>query len=376
MPSLTRFPLYSPKPIMPKFSEDSGFYSELQNQVRSYFLINGKSTYANRWYLLKIILLLSLYATVYSFILLSANSLVSVLLYGIFGVLAVLIGLNIGHDAAHGSLSKRPIINQLGLLAFDLVGANAYMWRNRHVYAHHPYPNVIHSDSDIQQTNFVRIFPADQLKSWQRFQHWYMPLLYLFYIPYWLFYRDIHDFRKKSIGAWKSKGHSAWQIARLLVSKGIFVGYSILVPLFLSPVPDLTILIGVMLMFICASLTVSIALISTHVGVHSEFPEPDVEGRLAHSWAEHQVITTTDFATKNIFLTQIFGGFNHHAVHHLFPHICHIHYPELTPILIRVAHKYGVNYTAEAKWQYAARSHWRLLKLRSRKEQLAEAVQA
>ncbi|MCB9245558.1 MAG: acyl-CoA desaturase [Flavobacteriales bacterium] len=349
-----------------KFDRDSGFHRELHQRVHEYFNSRKITTGASIVYWVKVTSLLIGYTAVGCLIYVNPVPTVTLGLYSLMGVLAVLIGLNMGHDAAHGSLSKRKFVNQLGLLAFDLVGANAYMWQNRHVHAHHPFPNVIDLDSDIQQTALVRIFPGDSLRSWQRFQHYYMPLLYLFYIPYWLFYRDIRDFFRPSIGAWKSKGHKPGQIVRLILAKLFFLYYTLVFPLLFAPVSKATILTGFLLMLICASITVSIALISTHVGEHSKFPEPEQSDQFQHSWAAHQVITTTDFATGNFFITQAFGAFNHHAVHHLFPHICHIHYPELTPILEEVAAKYGIPYTCERKWTRSALSHWRLLRSRSK----------
>lgn len=351
---------------MPKFERDQGFYNELQSRVSDHFKAQIGSIRPNGVYWLKIILFLCCYCTICLWILFITSSLTSILLYCLLGILAVLIGLNIGHDAAHGSLSKHRYVNQIGLLAFDLVGANAYMWQNRHVHAHHPFPNLIHLDSDIQQTKLVRIFPGDVLRPWQRFQHWYMPILYLFYIPYWLFYRDFHDFLRPSIGAWVSKGHKPIQVIRMILAKVFFLTYTLALPLIFAPIPVSSVLTGFVLMFICASITVSIALISTHVGEHSSFPESEESESLGHSWAAHQVITTTDFATQNVLLTQAFGAFNHHAVHHLFPHICHIHYPKLTPILVEVAAKYGIPYTCEHSWTRSALSHWRLLRSRSK----------
>ena len=59
------------------------------------------------------------------------------------------------------------------------------------------------------------------------------------------------------------------------------------------------------------------------------------------------MLTAGDFAPERALVTHLFGGFSHHVIHHLFQHICHIHYPALTKILIRVAAKHGVECRSE-----------------------------
>lgn len=152
------------------------FFKSLSQKVRDYFQETGLSPFANRYFLLKGGIIAGVYLLAYSLLLMGGKHLgIFFLSYIIMGAFAILVGLNLGHDAAHGSISKNPRVNQAFLLAFDLLGANSYMWRNRHVYAHHPYPNILHQDSDIQQVPIVRIFPNDTLKRVHKYQHLYCP---------------------------------------------------------------------------------------------------------------------------------------------------------------------------------------------------------
>ena len=51
------------------------------------------------------------------------------------------------------------------------------------------------------------------------------------------------------------------------------------------------------------------------------------------AWAVHQVETTVDFGRTNPLLTWYVGGLNYQIEHHLFPRICHIHYPAISGIV-------------------------------------------
>jgi linoleoyl-CoA desaturase len=55
------------------------------------------------------------------------------------------------------------------------------------------------------------------------------------------------------------------------------------------------------------------------------------------------------------------GGLNYQTVHHLFPHVCHIHYPKIAKILAEVAQEYHVNYQVYDSFGSAIESHYRWL---------------
>ena len=90
--------------------------------------------------------------------------------------------------------------------------------------------------------------------------------------------------------------------------------------------------ISLRMLSVAIFLTIIVILLTTHMLEDSHFPDPDENGLMPYSWSKHQVLTTSDYATDSGIITHLFGGFNHHVIHHLFQHICHIHYPELTLI--------------------------------------------
>ena len=76
----------------------------------------------------------------------------------------------------------------------------------------------------------------------------------------------------------------------------------------------------------------------------------------------HQLKTTCNFGTKSKLLTWYSGGLNHQIEHHLFPHICHVHYRSIAPIVKATAQEYGLPYRAETSFAGAIQLHMHHLK--------------
>jgi linoleoyl-CoA desaturase len=56
------------------------------------------------------------------------------------------------------------------------------------------------------------------------------------------------------------------------------------------------------------------------------------------------------------------GGLNFQVEHHLFPRICSIHYPDISPIVEQVAAKHGIPYHSHQTLREAIASHLRMLR--------------
>ena len=74
------------------------------------------------------------------------------------------------------------------------------------------------------------------------------------------------------------------------------------------------------------------------------------------------MLTTSNFARKNKVLSWYIGGLNYQIEHHLFPHVCSIHYPEISYIVEETANKYGIPYNQHETFTEAVVSHYRTLK--------------
>ncbi len=341
--------------------EPTDFYRELRAEVEAYFKNTNTSYRANRQLIVKITTMFVLYILAYFSIYFTSQWWQLVVVYAFMGSWGILLGLNIGHDAAHNAIFRKRKHNELLLFVFELLGTSAYNWKNRHLGAHHVYPNVMDHDSDIQQTKIVKVFPKDEHRSYHKFQFLYMPLLYMIYIFRWIVYRDFKDVVTGYIGYYDNRNYPKSEIFKMIFSKVFFLLYMVGLPALVLDYSIWQVFLAFVVFTVAGSLTITMVLLSTHVGENAVFPAPNQEGKLPYSWSYHQVYTTADFSTNSWLVNQLFGGFNHHVIHHLFPHISHIHYPKLTPILREKAKKYNLPYRHTKYLLAAMFSHFKLL---------------
>ena len=78
--------------------------------------------------------------------------------------------------------------------------------------------------------------------------------------------------------------------------------------------------------------------------------------------------TTSNFARKNKLISWYVGGLNFQVEHHLFPNICHVHYPEVAEIVKSTAEEFGVPYLEYKTFGQALSSHFKTLKALGRNE--------
>ncbi|WP_425640016.1 fatty acid desaturase family protein [Algoriphagus yeomjeoni] len=354
--------------------ETDGFYEEVKREVAAYVKSSETGGFASGVFFVKAGVLVFFYLLLYAVLLYAESATIALIAMTLMGPFAIFIGINVAHDAAHSSISKKQWMNSSFLLLFDFLGANSYIWKKRHVFSHHIFPNILNADADLKQNPMVRIFPDDEIKGYHRFQFIYAPFLYLLYTINWLFFRDFQDFKKQAIGSLKFRGHEKTEYLKLIFFKIIYVSYILILPLVFSSLTGWQLLLGFLLMNFTASITITLALIPSHVAEDSAFPLPDESGQIRTSWSHHQLHTIRDFATSNWFLNFLFGGFNHHLAHHLFPKICHVHYVSITPIIKETAKRLGLPYHYEPSFINAYLSHYKLLKKNGLQMNLAEVA--
>jgi linoleoyl-CoA desaturase len=100
-----------------------------------------------------------------------------------------------------------------------------------------------------------------------------------------------------------------------------------------------------------------------HCVEEAEFRQPaDGSRRIEREWTVHQIETAVDFARDNRLLTWYLGGLNFQIEHHLFPKICHIHYPAISPIVEATCRDHGIRHSSHRTMRRAVRSHVRWLR--------------
>lgn len=281
--------------------------------------------------------------------------------YFLLGLQLVFVFLNIIHDAVHGTIFKNKWANQLYVNLFDLMGANSFIWQLRHVRFHHNYPNVNGWDTDIEQSKIFRVFPDAGYSPVHKYQHIYLPLLYPLYLANWLLIRDFKDFFKRRSTVRKLIQIPGVEYVKLFVFKAIFLFYMIVLPKLVLSMSWPQAFVAFFIMLFTASIFSLLVLLPPHANTESEFPLPDENNQLPHSWMMHMMLTTNDIRENNFFTRFFMGCFNFHVIHHLFPSVNHVYYPELTRKLKHYAEEYQLPYR-QFPLLTSLKNHYRLLK--------------
>jgi linoleoyl-CoA desaturase len=118
-------------------------------------------------------------------------------------------------------------------------------------------------------------------------------------------------------------------------------------------------------MFVCMHLVAGISLSMIFQPAHiidtSNFIEQE-EIEIDKNWSVHQLETTSNFAMNSKFITWFAGGLNFQVEHHLFPNICHIHYPKIAGIVQETASEFNIPYHAQKSFFSAIAGHYRMLR--------------
>lgn len=296
-------------------------------------------------------------------------SLYSILLFGLFpvipriivwivlGLVQMLLAVNVGHDALHGSFSNREWINRLlGYWAYDCTGMSSYVWKQTHNREHHTFTNIAGVDPDIHKPGILRLSPHDPYFKIHRFQHLYVWLLYAFVSLNWVYPSDFSYFwthRKEIPPA---------ERAPFLFLKAFHIFLYIGVMLLWSPMSWSQVLLGYLAMHCAGGIFAAIVFQLAHVVENVAFPLPDAEGVIHASWGAHEMTTTSNFAIDSFWVTHLVGGLNFQVEHHLLPKISHCHYPALSKIVQETAKRYQLPYHQQPTLYAAVASHVRLLR--------------
>lgn len=281
--------------------------------------------------------------------------------YLAMGLLLVLSYLNVVHDAVHNTIFKNRRLNELYVHLFDIMGANSFIWKTRHVLFHHNYPNVNGWDTDIDQSALVKIVPRAPISKLHKYQHIYLPFIYPLFLFNWLLIRDFKDFFSRQRIVHKKINIPFIEYVKLFLFKGLFFTYMIVLPVFVFHIAWKKVLLAFVLMIFTASIAALTVLLPPHANTGSEFPEPDENRRLPYDWFTHMLKTTNDVNGENWFTRFVLGNFNYHIVHHLFPNIHHTYYPRITEKLKRISIENNLPYRSYSIGT-SLRMHYQLLK--------------
>lgn len=339
-----------------------GFRRELHRRVDRYFEESNLSKTGDWRMFLKTAIILTLVVVLYAVLLflphtLLTAGLVSFLLAQAF----VLVGFNVMHDGGHGSYSPDGRINKVTGWMADFLGGSQLIWTQKHNILHHTYTNIEGLDDDINTFGLIRMSPNQTWHPWHRFQHLYAFPVYSLLTLTWVTYSDYQKFFSGRIGDYQLRKPSTGEATFFFSAKLFYYGYMLIIPLIFHPLVHV---VGVFLfVHFIMGLTFSVVFQLAHVLEGNEFPEPEEgTGVVDNEWAIHQVETTADFAPTNWFATWYLGGLNFQIEHHLFPKICHVHYPALSRIVQETCKKFEIRYISCPSVCSAVAMHYRFLK--------------
>lgn len=354
--------LETPTPVSERvhFSTGGEFHAELKRSVARYFVETGQSMRGGWRMWLKTTIIFAWAGSSYLLLLLGdVAAWERVLMSVSLGLAMAGIGFTVMHDANHGSYARAGRANRVLGLALDLIGGSSYMWRHKHNVLHHTYTNVSGLDVDLGANGLLRFAPDQPRRPIMRYQHLYVWLLYAVYPLGWWLEDDFRRLVTGRIGDNPIPRPRGWDAATLLLGKAAFFGWAVIVPLALHP----TWLVLPFMAVVTATLGLTLA--TTFQLAHCVGEADFHEGRAELSgadWATHQVSTTVDFARGNRLLCWYLGGLNFQIEHHLFPKICHVHYPALSRIVEATCLAHGVRYTVQPTLVAAIASNVRWLR--------------
>ncbi len=273
------------------------------------------------------------------------------------------IGMCIMHDANHGAYSKYPRLNKILGYTMNLIGANANNWKIQHNVLHHTYTNIAEVDEDLNTPSLLRFAPSKDYRKIHRFQHLYAWFFYGILSLNWVTFKDFKQMRRYRTMGLLNKGKSNTKnLIDLLIWKLIYYSYIIVIPLIVLPTPWWLVVLGFVSLHFVTGSVLSIIFQAAHVMPDIQFPLPNEEGNIDNNWTVHQLLTTTNFASKSKVFSWMIGGLNYQVEHHLFSNICHVHYPRISKIVAETAKEYGVPYNMEGSFVRVIGKHIQLLK--------------
>ena len=340
---------------------DSTFFKHIKQSVDNYFQTNKIHRSGNgRLYFKSSIQVLSAVALYVVLVFFTPPTLITIGLCALLGFNLAIIGFNVMHEGGHQSFSKYPWINAVSAYFLNILGGVSYFWKVKHNINHHTYTNVEGMDSDIDVKPFMRLHAEQPWRSYHRYQHIYgLPLYSLSYLA-WIFYEDFVKYFSKRVSA--SQESASLPLREHFIfwlTKAMYIVVYCVIPIIMTGF--FSWLIGFLVITLVCGLTTSTVFQLAHVVEGTHFHNAAAE-KSEREWAVHQVLSTSNFATRSRTLHWLLGGLNFQIEHHLFPRISHMHYPSISVLVKRACSEAGITYNEYSSMASALLSHLMHLK--------------
>jgi fatty acid desaturase len=338
----------------PKYTYRSrDFYRTLQKRVNDYYF-SKNTTKATWWWFFKVMCILMFSVWIMYGLFSGESSWLDNLYRGcVIGMCHVSIGFNVMHDASHFAISENPVVNEtISRITNASLLWNHHIWARHHVYAHHSFTGEITHDPDSKNMRpFLRKSRKDPIEKYIPTlvkNQSYLVLPILCGIPGQFFGQSLFYF----MASFKNR---VWGVP--IDSNKIFHKRDIFSYILTTVYHMYTIwnypayVIGY---YISANTLYYLCIAPDHDTYESTILDHVAE-RGSRDWGELQVRRSANFGSPAIIVSELFGGINYQIEHHLFPSVCHVHYPYISTIVRKTCKEYGIPYNTFS-WSYAIRS--------------------
>ena len=322
------------------------FQQTLKKRVDALILSKGGNTKAGLSMHLRVIGLLVTHVGVWSLLALHSFSLASTLgLISLFALISQTIVCNIVHEAGHtGITGNKKMDDFLTWLSCGLMGVNPRLYQMRHNEAHHMFTNIPGLDTDIEASKIIRFVPNAEWKPYHRYQHIYGPILYSLFTLQWVLIKDFRVFKQHELGNLINVTHTRFQKLSMYLMKLGYLTYMIGIPALVLPYTLGQVILGFALYHLILSMMFTLMIGGLHIFEGTEFVMFNEKNELPYSFMEHSLRTSAEFYPRSKIAGFFFCAFNTHAIHHMFPNMSSVHYPEISKILKVTAKEHRLTY--------------------------------
>ena len=316
--------------LLPPYSQNFKLYFELCEKVRP--LLMKSNGFAPSWYFLKVVLIAAVIVACDVYSVFDLRPIWATVLQSVFMGLA---GLNLQHDANHGSVSRNPVVNRLIGMAQDYIGGSSISWMVNHNTVHHVHCNDMQRDHDLD-IPLLRLHSQIPYRAHYALQQLYFVVLESCFGPLHI----LQNF----IWIWTTSAQEPrLQVLRRQLDTSRII--SIIVPLrvlmyFLHGASWEYITATIFLQYAVGGLYLAFFFLISH-NFHGA--RKDGIDSTADDFVRNQVETSSNVA--GWLLAMCNGGLNFQIEHHLFPRVHHSHYYRLAPIVEAFCHQHKIHYT-------------------------------
>lgn len=351
-------------------TDKANFFRILNKRVNTYFKENKLKRTGNWKLYTKAIIMFGIFLVPLIIILtIPMSQWVLLLLAVVIGIGMAGVGMNVMHDSNHESFSSKKWVNKVMGSSIYILAGNVYNWKVQHNVLHHSFTNIQGHDEDIDAGRIIRFTKNAKWLKIHQFQKYYSIFLYGLLTINWAITTDFKQMRKylKRKLSYGKFPNPAAEWTTLIVTKLLYYFLWIALPLLVLDIAWWKVLIGFFVMHYTAGMILSVVFQLAHIVPNTDMPLPDKDGNLEHTWAVHQLYTTSNFAPTNKFISWYTGGLNHQVEHHIFPHISHIHYGKIAKIVKETVLEYNLPYNEYKTFTKAITEHFNQLKTLGKK---------